>query len=137
VLHYSNGAQFFQEHYDYFDPARDPPESFEQGGNRYITVIVYLEVLQSVACNSETLTFTFSMKAALEGGETHFPELGLKLTAQPGDALMFYNLKEHCSGTDPDCVEKVSEIFNYDVEGALAEFVVPENNPCSSAACEG
>eukprot|EP00960_Hanusia_phi_P038357 753396-Hanusia_phi.AAC.2 len=87
ILHYSNGGQYFQEHYDYFDPARDPPESFEQGGNRYITVIVYLE-------------------AALEGGETYFPELGLKLTAAPGDALMFYNLKEHCSGTDPDCVEK-------------------------------
>ena len=43
VLHYDKGQQF-TEHHDYFDPAPDPPENYEKGGNRLLTLIMYLEV---------------------------------------------------------------------------------------------
>jgi hypothetical protein len=43
VLHYAKGQQF-TEHHDYFDPATDPPENYEKGGNRLLTVIMYLSV---------------------------------------------------------------------------------------------
>ncbi|EKX39441.1 hypothetical protein GUITHDRAFT_114401 [Guillardia theta CCMP2712] len=86
VLHYAKSQQF-TEHHDYFDPATDPPENYEKGGNRLITVIVYLQ-------------------AAEEGGETHFGAANLKLTAAKGDAVMFYNLKHGCDGIDPTCVDK-------------------------------
>jgi len=43
VLHYDKGQQF-TEHHDYFDPATDPPENYEKGGNRLLTLIMYLEV---------------------------------------------------------------------------------------------
>ena len=32
ILHYKEG-EHFQEHRDYFDPAEDPPENFEPGGD--------------------------------------------------------------------------------------------------------
>lgn len=49
ILHYANGNQYFQEHRDYFDPKEDPPENFEQGGNRMVTAILYLKTPEEVS----------------------------------------------------------------------------------------
>ena len=50
VLHYAEG-QRFTEHHDYFDPATDPPENYEKGGNRLLTVIMYLSVcVKTLTC---------------------------------------------------------------------------------------
>ena len=38
ILRYADRTQRFSEHQDFFDPKLDPPESFEPGGNRIITV---------------------------------------------------------------------------------------------------
>mmetsp|Transcript_4640 Transcript_4640/g.10272 ORF Transcript_4640/g.10272 Transcript_4640/m.10272 type:complete len:333 (-) Transcript_4640:2-1000(-) len=89
ILHY-NRTQEFQKHHDYFDPATDPPENFEKGGNRLATAVIYL-------------------RAAEEGGETSFVRLGLRVTARPGDAVLFYNLRHKCDGTRPECVDKLTE----------------------------
>lgn len=86
VLHYEKGQQF-TEHHDYFDPATDPPENYEKGGNRLLTVIIYLS-------------------AAEEGGETEFLEINKKIVAAKGSAVMFYNLKPRCDGVNPSCVDK-------------------------------
>jgi len=88
ILHY-NKTQEFQEHHDYFDPATDPPENFEKGGNRLATVLIYL-------------------RGAEEGGETFFSQIDKKLTAKTGDAIMFFNLKAGCDGTNKDCVDKLT-----------------------------
>lgn len=89
ILHY-NTTQQFQKHHDYFDPATDPPENFEKGGNRLATAIIYL-------------------RGADEGGETSFVRLGMKVAASAGDAVLFYNLRHKCDGTRPDCVDKLTE----------------------------
>jgi len=87
VLHYDKGQQF-TEHHDYFDPATDPPENYEKGGNRLLTLIMYLE-------------------AAQEGGETEFFDINRKVVLARGDAVMFYNLKHGCDGINPTCVDSV------------------------------
>jgi len=74
ILHYEPGKKF-TEHHDYFDPAMDPPENFAKGGNRRLTVITYL-------------------KAAEEGGGTHFFHPNITLFPKPGDAVMFYDMKD-------------------------------------------
>jgi len=73
ILHYEP-TQEFKEHHDYFDPATDPPENFEPGGNRMATAIIYLE-------NS------------IEGGETEFMKVGIKVKPEEGSAVLFYDLK--------------------------------------------
>jgi len=85
ILHYDEGQQF-TEHHDYFDPATDPPENYEKGGNRLLTMIMYLA-------------------AAEEGGETEFQELNRTVAIKKGDAVMFYNLKHGCDGVNPSCVD--------------------------------
>ena len=73
ILHYEP-TQEFKEHHDYFDPATDPPENFEPGGNRLATAIIYLE-------NSH------------EGGETDFMKIDTKVKPEAGSAVLFYDLK--------------------------------------------
>jgi prolyl 4-hydroxylase len=41
--------------------------------------------------NQRVLTFLVWLNDGYEGGETHFPTLGLKLKGRPGDALLFRN----------------------------------------------
>mmetsp|Transcript_19770 Transcript_19770/g.48520 ORF Transcript_19770/g.48520 Transcript_19770/m.48520 type:complete len:308 (+) Transcript_19770:212-1135(+) len=89
ILHY-NETQQFKEHHDYFDPATDPPDNFVKGGNRMVTVLIYLS-------------------AAKEGGETYFTKLGTKLTANKGDAIMFFNMKPGCDGTQVSCVDQLTQ----------------------------
>ncbi|EKX52107.1 hypothetical protein GUITHDRAFT_150687 [Guillardia theta CCMP2712] len=73
ILHYQTSQQF-KEHHDYFDPATDPPENFEPGGNRLATAIIYLQ-------NAE------------EGGETDFMKIDTKVKPEAGSAVLFYDLK--------------------------------------------
>jgi prolyl 4-hydroxylase len=69
ILHYATGEQFAL-HHDYLDPAL--PQVAEHG-QRIVTFLVYLN-------------------DGFEGGETDFPQLGLRHRGQPGDALYFGNL---------------------------------------------
>ena len=73
VLHYHVGERFIL-HHDYLDPAR-PGYAIDiaSRGQRLATCLVYL--------NDD-----------LEGGETEFPELGIRHRGAPGDALMFFNV---------------------------------------------
>lgn len=43
--------------------------------------------------NQRVATMLLYLNDAYTGGETHFPRLGLKVRAQKGDALLFYNLR--------------------------------------------
>mmetsp|Transcript_22487 Transcript_22487/g.52445 ORF Transcript_22487/g.52445 Transcript_22487/m.52445 type:complete len:283 (+) Transcript_22487:50-898(+) len=74
VLKYSPG-QKFDPHFDMDDPDEDPPEAFALGGNRLVTVLVYL-------------------RKPVEGGETSFPKLGLSVVGDAGDAVAFWNLQD-------------------------------------------
>mmetsp|Transcript_15382 Transcript_15382/g.41782 ORF Transcript_15382/g.41782 Transcript_15382/m.41782 type:complete len:283 (+) Transcript_15382:61-909(+) len=73
ILHYEVSQQF-KEHHDYFDPALDPPENFEPGGNRMATAVIYLQ-------NADV------------GGETDFMKIGIKIKPDVGDAVLFYDLQ--------------------------------------------
>mmetsp|Transcript_29404 Transcript_29404/g.77273 ORF Transcript_29404/g.77273 Transcript_29404/m.77273 type:complete len:203 (+) Transcript_29404:474-1082(+) len=93
ILHYKEG-EHFQEHRDYFDPAEDPPENFEPGGNRIATFVLYLQ-------------------NAHRGGETFFPKLGPSGRAfkpQVGDALLFWDAKPDGS-LDPRTVHSATPVI--------------------------
>jgi prolyl 4-hydroxylase len=73
VLNYQIGQQYLP-HFDFFDPAHKGSATvLACGGQRVATCIMYLS---SVA----------------EGGETHFPEVGQKISPVKGDAILFYNV---------------------------------------------
>ncbi|MBS0627106.1 MAG: 2OG-Fe(II) oxygenase [Verrucomicrobia bacterium] len=73
VLHYGIGAEY-QPHYDTFDPATPGGLiHYNRGGQRVATFIMYLNTPK-------------------KGGETIFPEIGLKITPKKGKALLFYNV---------------------------------------------
>lgn len=73
VLHYAVGERF-TPHYDFLDPDREgPARDIAVRGQRVATCLVYL--------NDD-----------LEGGETDFPELGVRHRGGRGDALIFRNL---------------------------------------------
>ncbi len=75
ILHYAVG-ETFTPHHDYLDPRLDgPARDMAIRGQRVATCLVYLN-------------------ADLEGGETDFPELGLRYRGGCGDALVFFNVDE-------------------------------------------
>ena len=70
VLHYTKGAQYLP-HFDYFDPREaGTPALLARGGQRVATLIMYLNTPES-------------------GGATVFPDLGLKVKPQRGQAVFF------------------------------------------------
>ena len=74
ILHYKPG-DYFAPHYDFWDPEFDGHiDALSQQGQRTHTILVYL--------NHE----------GLEGGETDFPEVGLRHRGQTGDALIWRNV---------------------------------------------
>ena len=73
VVRYEPGA-YYKQHHDACCDASQGCDGFQQeGGQRMLTLLVYL--------NDE---FT--------DGETHFPELDIKMKADPGSAIMFWPL---------------------------------------------
>ncbi|KAJ1472310.1 hypothetical protein T484DRAFT_1975626 [Baffinella frigidus] len=90
ILHYAHGKEF-KAHHDFFDPATDPPENFAQGGNRRYTFLVYLQTPE-------------------EGGGTKFMHPNVTIKADPGTAILFYDMKDGCDdGTKAECVDRKSE----------------------------
>lgn len=70
VLNYPVGAEY-KAHYDYFDPAEPgTPTILRRGGQRVATVVMYL--------NEPVL-----------GGGTTFPDIGLEVAPQRGNAVFF------------------------------------------------
>ena len=70
VLHYRPGDRY-EPHYDYFDPvASGAPALLERGGQRRATLLMYLQEPE-------------------RGGDTSFPQLGLRFAAKRGCALFF------------------------------------------------
>lgn len=78
VLNYQPGAEY-EPHYDYFDPA-DPgtPALTRRGGQRVASLIMYL--------NTPEL-----------GGATTFPDIGLSVLPQRGNAVFFSYPQPHPS----------------------------------------
>lgn len=70
VLHYGPGAEY-KPHYDYFDP-KEPgtPTILQRGGQRVGTVVMYLNTPE-------------------RGGATTFPDIGLEVSPQKGNAVFF------------------------------------------------
>lgn len=76
VLNYRPGAQY-KPHYDYFDPAAPgTPTILKRGGQRVGTLVMYL--------NTPT-----------QGGATTFPDVGLAVAAQRGNAVFFSYDRPH------------------------------------------
>jgi prolyl 4-hydroxylase len=74
VLNYRVG-QFYNPHFDFFDPQhKGSAVPMATGGQRVGTCIMYLSTVE-------------------EGGETHFPEVGIKVPPVRGDAVFFYNVR--------------------------------------------
>jgi prolyl 4-hydroxylase len=78
ILNYAPGAEY-KPHYDYFDPAHSgTPKILQRGGQRVATIVMYL--------NTPT-----------EGGGTTFPDVGLEVAAQQGNAVFFSYDRAHPS----------------------------------------
>ena len=78
VLHYRPGTQY-EPHYDYFDPACEgAPVLLARGGQRVATFLMYLREPEG-------------------GGETIFPDLGLRVAPKRGSALFFSYDRPHPS----------------------------------------
>jgi prolyl 4-hydroxylase len=73
VLHYKPG-DYFAPHFDFWEPGFGGHVAAMSEGQRAFTVLVYL--------NHEDL----------EGGETDFPDVGVRHRGKKGDALMFRNV---------------------------------------------
>ena len=70
VLNYPVGAEY-KPHYDYFDPAEPgTPTILQRGGQRLATLVMYLN-------------------EPAEGGGTTFPDVGLEVAPQRGNAVFF------------------------------------------------
>ncbi len=73
VLHYKIGAEY-RPHFDYFDEnTLGGQKHMMQGGQRVATLVMYLNNVE-------------------QGGETIFPELGLKVFPKKGAILFFSNI---------------------------------------------
>lgn len=78
VLHYKPGDRY-EPHYDYFDPdGAGAPALLARGGQRVATLLIYLREPE-------------------RGGETTFPDLGLRFAAKRGCALFFSYDRPHPS----------------------------------------
>lgn len=78
VLNYQPGAEY-KPHYDYFDPAAPgTPSILKRGGQRVGTLVMYLN-------NPE------------RGGGTTFPDVGLEVAPQRGNAVFFAYDRPHPS----------------------------------------
>lgn len=76
VLHYRPGAEY-RPHHDYFDPAEPgTPALLQRGGQRVGTLVMYLNTPGY-------------------GGETTFPDLGLAVAPQCGNAVFFSYAQPH------------------------------------------
>ena len=74
ILHYAPGQEFMP-HYDFLDDTRPGyAQQIAQDGQRIFTFLIYLN-------------------EGFEGGETHFPLIGLRHKGRIGDALFFWNVK--------------------------------------------
>jgi prolyl 4-hydroxylase len=78
VLHYRPGAEY-KPHYDYFDPSQPgTPTILKRGGQRVGTLVMYLNRPE-------------------RGGGTTFPDVGLEVGAQRGNAVFFSYDQPHPS----------------------------------------
>jgi prolyl 4-hydroxylase len=78
VLNYSVGAEY-KPHFDYFDPAEPgTPTILKRGGQRLGTLLIYLNEPE-------------------RGGGTTFPDVGLEVAPQRGNAVFFNYDKPHPS----------------------------------------
>ena len=78
VLHYGVGAEY-KPHFDYFDPAEPgTPTILKRGGQRLGTLVIYLNEPE-------------------RGGGTTFPDVGLEVAPQRGNAVFFSYDKPHPS----------------------------------------
>lgn len=70
ILHYKPGAEY-EQHYDYFDPTdAGTPALLSHGGQRVASLIMYLNTPE-------------------HGGATTFPDVGLEVMPQQGNAVFF------------------------------------------------
>ena len=78
VLHYRPGAEY-KPHYDYFNPEEaGTPKILQRGGQRVGTLVMYLNEPQ-------------------RGGGTTFPDVGLEVAPQRGNAVFFAYDRPHPS----------------------------------------
>jgi prolyl 4-hydroxylase len=70
ILHYRPGAEY-EQHYDYFDPTdTGTPALLKHGGQRVASLIMYLNTPE-------------------HGGATTFPDVGVEVMPQQGNAVFF------------------------------------------------
>jgi prolyl 4-hydroxylase len=82
VIHYEPGQEY-RPHFDAYDLGTDKGRRYcERGGQRIVTALAYLS-------------------AALAGGTTGFPRLGLEVEPQPGRVLVFHNCHPGTNVCDP------------------------------------
>lgn len=72
VLKYEVGEEY-EPHFDYFDPATTHHNVLERGGQRVATLLMFLNNVP-------------------KGGETIFPEVGIKIPPRQGNGVLFFNL---------------------------------------------
>lgn len=77
VVRYPEGG-YYKAHWDFFNPdLRGNQVMLERGGQRAVTVLIYLNDLASA------------------GGETYFPQMDLKIRPKEGLAVIWHNIDEN------------------------------------------
>ena len=90
ILNYGIGGEY-KPHHDYFPPVNPGSEvHIKRGGQRVATLVMYLNDVQ-------------------EGGETIFPEVGVKVTPFKGGAVYFSYFHE--GKVDPRCLHGGSPVI--------------------------
>jgi prolyl 4-hydroxylase len=74
LLRYGPGQEY-RAHYDYFDPDIQGSQiHLQRGGQRFATLIMYLNEVE-------------------QGGDTGFPNVGIRVIPKVGRAVLFYNVQ--------------------------------------------
>lgn len=73
ALRYRSGGDQYRPHHDYFDPAKGHDAALENGGQRILTILTYLNDVEA-------------------GGSTDFPDVDLSIAPRRGTGVMFHNL---------------------------------------------
>ena len=102
-VRYKKGEQF-GNHVDYLDD--DEVGILDSGGNRKITLLIYLNSLKKE-----------------DGGETEFTKLGIKSRPKKGDAILFVNQDEETGKMIPETEHRGNAVLTDTVKFAINVWV--------------
>ncbi|KAH8239074.1 hypothetical protein KR032_000460 [Drosophila birchii] len=88
LTNYGIGGHLYEHH----DASNDLSHTFWKSGNRIITALFYVILYISLIYIDFNFQFNSQLSDVLQGGETLFPHLDLRVHTRKGSLLVWYNL---------------------------------------------